>query len=113
MVLEAVRRTDPVLVGFSLIFRVLHPTLRRADQTCCARRASTAISPWAATVPSLSYEQTLTTPAELDSVVRYEGEATLLEMVEARMRRPGLARRPRRRAAVGWRDRRQPGPSGG
>jgi radical SAM superfamily enzyme YgiQ (UPF0313 family) len=33
--------------------------------------------------PSLSYEQTLEVVPELDSVVRFEGEATLLEIVEA------------------------------
>ena len=33
--------------------------------------------------PSLSYEQTLELVPELDSIVRFEGESTLLELVDA------------------------------
>ena len=34
--------------------------------------------------PSLSYEQTLELVPELDSIVRFEGESTLLELVDAK-----------------------------
>lgn len=82
VVLEAVKRTDPVLVGFSLIFQfyirrygALIEMLRDEGVDCHFTMGGH--------YPSLSYEQTLNTVPELDSVVRYEGELTLLEMVEA------------------------------
>jgi radical SAM superfamily enzyme YgiQ (UPF0313 family) len=73
---------DPVLIGFSLIFQffidryasLLH--LMRANGLTCHFTMGGHF-------PSLSYEQTLELVPELDSVVRFEGESTLLELVDA------------------------------
>src|SRR5690349_19653239 len=72
----------PVLIGFSLIFQffidryaALLYLLRSNDIDCHFTMGGH--------FPSLSYEQTLELVPELDSVVRFEGEMTLLELVEA------------------------------
>ena len=73
---------DPVLIGFSLIFQffidryasLLH--LMRANGLTCHFTMGGHF-------PSLSYEQTLELVPQLDSVVRFEGESTLLELVDA------------------------------
>jgi anaerobic magnesium-protoporphyrin IX monomethyl ester cyclase len=81
-IVAAIRRADPVLVGFSLIFQFyirryadLMQGLRDAGVDCHFTMGGH--------YPSLAYEQTLAAAPQLDSVVRFEGEATLLEMVEA------------------------------
>ena len=81
-ILAAARRLDPVLIGFSLIFQfyirkfgALIRYLRDNGVDCHFTMGGH--------YPTLSYEQTLLTVPELDSVVRYEGELTLLEMVDA------------------------------
>ena len=73
---------NPVLIGFSLIFQffidryaALLYLLRSNGLDCHFTMGGH--------FPSLSYEQTLELVPELDSVVRFEGEATLLELVEA------------------------------
>lgn len=80
-ILEAVRRLDPVLIGFSLIFQSyiewfgsLISYLRDNGVSCHFTMGGH--------FPSLSYEQALTIVPELDSVVRFEGEETLLELVD-------------------------------
>jgi radical SAM superfamily enzyme YgiQ (UPF0313 family) len=80
-VLEFVRRLDPVLVGFSLIFQFsidrfgsLAAYLRRNGVDCHFTMGGH--------FPSLSTEHTLRLVPELDSVVRFEGELTLLELVD-------------------------------
>src|SRR5690242_6625019 len=72
----------PVLIGFSLIFQffidryaALLYLLRSNDIDCHFTMGGH--------FPSLSYEQTLELVPELDSIVRFEGETTLLELVEA------------------------------
>ncbi|MCW3473411.1 B12-binding domain-containing radical SAM protein [Limobrevibacterium gyesilva] len=81
-IVAAIRRADPILVGFSLIFQFyirrygdLIRTLRAHGVDCHFTMGGH--------YPSLSSRQTLTTVPELDSVVRFEGEITLLEMVAA------------------------------
>lgn len=76
------RELDPVLIGFSLIFQffieryaALLDLLRTNGHDCHFTMGGH--------FPSLSYEQTLALVPELDSVVRFEGEATLLELVNA------------------------------
>ena len=76
------RELDPVLIGFSLIFQffieryaALLDLLRATGLDCHFTMGGH--------FPSLSYEQTLELVPDLDSVVRFEGEATLLELVEA------------------------------
>jgi radical SAM superfamily enzyme YgiQ (UPF0313 family) len=80
-VLEIVRRTDPVLVGFSLIFQfyvrrfeLLAHHLREHGVTCHFTMGGH--------FPSLSPRETLALVPQLDSVVRFEGEITLLELVD-------------------------------
>lgn len=80
-ILATARRLDPVLIGFSLIFQfyirkygALVRYLRDNGVDCHFTMGGH--------YPTLSYRQTLLAVPELDSVVRYEGELTLLELVE-------------------------------
>jgi anaerobic magnesium-protoporphyrin IX monomethyl ester cyclase len=79
-IVEAARRLNPILIGFSLIFQsyVTHfgslmNYLRDAGVDCHFTMGGH--------FPSLSYERTLGLLPALDSVVRFEGEMTLLELV--------------------------------
>src|SRR5262245_35110646 len=80
-VVQTVRRLDPVLVGFSLIFQfyvhryeALAHALREDGVTCHFTMGGH--------FPSLSSKETLELVPQLDSVVRFEGELTLLELVD-------------------------------
>jgi radical SAM superfamily enzyme YgiQ (UPF0313 family) len=81
-IVRIARELDPVLIGFSLIFQffidryaALLYLLRTNGIDCHFTMGGH--------FPSLSYEQTLELVPELDSVVRFEGETTLLELVDA------------------------------
>lgn len=81
-IVRIARELNPVVIGFSLIFQffidryaTLLYLLRENGLDCHFTMGGH--------FPSLSYEQTLELVPELDSVVRFEGEATLLELVEA------------------------------
>lgn len=81
-IVRIARESNPLLIGFSLIFQfyidryaALLYLLRSNGLDCHFTMGGH--------FPSLSYEQTLELVPELDSVVRFEGEATLLEIVEA------------------------------
>jgi radical SAM superfamily enzyme YgiQ (UPF0313 family) len=81
LILAIIESVDPVLVGFSLIFQfyvdrfeALAAYLRQNGVTCHFTMGGH--------FPSLSPEQTLRLVPELDSVVRFEGELTLLELVD-------------------------------
>jgi radical SAM superfamily enzyme YgiQ (UPF0313 family) len=80
-ILEIVRRETPIVVGFSLIFQFyVHrfaALIRylRANGVACHFTIGGHF-------PSLSYQHTLELIPELDSVVRFEGEATLVELVD-------------------------------
>ena len=81
-VVEAVRRLDPVLVGFSLIFQfhvhrfeTLARRLRAGGVDCHFTIGGH--------FPSLSPAETLRLVPQLDTVVTFEGELTLLELVDA------------------------------
>src|SRR5205823_12700522 len=72
----------PLLIGFSLIFQffidryaVLVQAMRAVGIDCHFTMGGH--------FPSLSYQQTLELVPELDSVVRFEGETTLVELVDA------------------------------
>jgi radical SAM superfamily enzyme YgiQ (UPF0313 family) len=80
-ILEAVKANDPILVGFSLIFQfyvdrfnALVRYLREHGVTCHFTMGGH--------FPSLSYQHTLELVPGIDSVVRFEGELTLLELVD-------------------------------
>ena len=81
-ILRVARELNPVLIGFSLIFQffidryaALLYLLRENGIDCHFTMGGH--------FPSLSYEQTLELVPELDSVVRFEGEMTLIELVDA------------------------------
>jgi radical SAM superfamily enzyme YgiQ (UPF0313 family) len=81
LILERVRSLDPVLVGFSLIFQfyitqfsTLIDRLREGGIDCHFTMGGH--------FPSLSYAEALEHAPQLDSVVRFEGELTLLELVK-------------------------------
>jgi radical SAM superfamily enzyme YgiQ (UPF0313 family) len=81
-IVRIAREINPVLIGFSLIFQFfidryagLLYLLRNNGLDCHFTMGGH--------FPSLSYEQTLELVPELDSVVRFEGESTLLELVDA------------------------------
>ena len=79
---QAIAADDPVLVGFSLIFQfyirrygALLRALRDAGVSCHFTVGGH--------YPTLSSYQTLMALPELDSVVRYEGEITVVELARA------------------------------
>jgi anaerobic magnesium-protoporphyrin IX monomethyl ester cyclase len=78
---ERIVSRRPTLVGLSLIFQYMAPqfgtlvsALRRARLECHITMGGH--------FPSFDYEQILGRMPELDSVVRFEGEATLVELVQ-------------------------------
>jgi radical SAM superfamily enzyme YgiQ (UPF0313 family) len=80
-----VRSLDPILVGFSLIFQFyitqfssLIDRLREEGIDCHFTMGGH--------FPSLSYAEAIEHAPQLDSVVRFEGELTLLELVETLLR---------------------------
>src|SRR5687767_7591227 len=81
-ILKQALEIQPVLIGFSLIFQFFIDRyaallyLLRANGIDCHFTMGGHF-------PSLSYEQTLDLVPELDSVVRFEGEITLVELVDA------------------------------
>src|SRR5690349_8573418 len=78
---EAIGDDEPLLVGFSLIFQFYidrFDTLMRRLRDGGVRCHFTMGGHF----PSLSYAHTLALLPELDSVVRFEGEATLLELAD-------------------------------
>lgn len=81
-ILKIAQQINPLLIGFSLIFQFfidryagLLYGLRALGIDCHFTMGGH--------FPSLSYKQTLEFVPELDSVVRFEGEATLVELADA------------------------------
>jgi radical SAM superfamily enzyme YgiQ (UPF0313 family) len=80
-ILDIVRRMDPVVVGFSLIFQFY--VRRFADLARYLRENGIDCHfTIGGHFPSLSYQHTLELIPEIDSVVRFEGEMTLIELVD-------------------------------
>ena len=73
---------DPLLIGFSLIFQFY---IRRYGEVIEYLRDNGIDCHFTmgGHYPTLSYKQTLETVPELDSVVRFEGEETLLDLAAA------------------------------
>lgn len=95
-ILKTAQAINPLLIGFSLIFQFYinhYGALVQALRSCGLHCHFTMGGHF----PSLSYQQTLELVPELDSVVRFEGEFTLLELADALStgqdwhRIPGLA----------------------
>ncbi len=81
-ILAAVKAADPVLVGFSLIFQFY---IRRygALMRMLRDHGVAAHFTMGGHYPSLSPEPTLAAVPELDSIVQYEGELTVVELADA------------------------------
>src|SRR5579859_2320492 len=80
-IVNAAVNAEPIIIGFSLIFQfyiprysVLISKLREAGVSCHFTMGGH--------FPSLSHAMTLQMIPELDSVVRFEGEMTLLELAD-------------------------------
>ncbi|HET8888565.1 MAG TPA: radical SAM protein [Candidatus Angelobacter sp.] len=81
LIVNAAKQSNPIIIGFSLIFQFyvrkfafLMRRLRDAGVNCHFTMGGH--------FPSLSYAETLRLVPELDSVVRFEGEMTLLELAD-------------------------------
>ena len=90
------RELNPVLIGFSLIFQFYIPRYGGLIQVLRAAGIGCHFT-MGGHFPSLSYQPTLELIPELDSVVRFEGEQTLVELVDAVEHGAGLARDSRTR----------------
>lgn len=81
---ERLLRWRPLVVGFSLIFQFFLPQYRKLAQSLREAGVDCHFT-IGGHYPSLCHEELLTNFPEIDSVVRYEGEETLIELV-ARLR---------------------------
>jgi anaerobic magnesium-protoporphyrin IX monomethyl ester cyclase len=80
-ILAAARAGDPLIIGFSLIFQFYVPKFATLIQYLRTNRVQCHFT-MGGHFPSLSYRHTLELIPELDSVVRFEGEETLLELAD-------------------------------
>ena len=80
-ILTAARAGDPLIIGFSLIFQFYIPQFSALIRHLRANGVSCHFT-MGGHFPSLSYQHTLELIPELDSVVRFEGELTLLELAD-------------------------------
>lgn len=78
---ERLLNRQPLVVGFSLIFQFFLPQFRSVA-THLRAAGITSHFTIGGHYPSLCHEEVLQNFPELDSVVRYEGEWTLLELVD-------------------------------
>jgi anaerobic magnesium-protoporphyrin IX monomethyl ester cyclase len=79
--LEAVRRENPDVIGFSLIFQYMAPDFARVVGALRDNNVTAHITT-GGHYPSFDYEEVLRRMPGLDSVVRFEGEATLVELLD-------------------------------
>jgi anaerobic magnesium-protoporphyrin IX monomethyl ester cyclase len=93
---ERLASRQPLVVGFSLIFQAFLPQFRRLASYLRAAGVTSHFT-IGGHFPSLCHEECLAQFPELDSVVRYEGEVTLADLVERLIRgkdwreTPGIA----------------------
>jgi anaerobic magnesium-protoporphyrin IX monomethyl ester cyclase len=80
-ILEVIRRTDPLIVGFSLIFQFYIDRFERLARFLREEGVGAHFT-IGGHFPSLSPEETLALMPQLDSIVRFEGELTLLELAD-------------------------------
>jgi anaerobic magnesium-protoporphyrin IX monomethyl ester cyclase len=81
-ILKIAQQINPLVIGFSLIFQFFIDRYQRLLYGLRALGIDCHFT-MGGHFPSLSYEQTLELVPELDSVVRFEGEATLVELADA------------------------------
>jgi anaerobic magnesium-protoporphyrin IX monomethyl ester cyclase len=79
-VAQLVQRAQPAIVGFSLIFQYFLPQFRRVA-TYLRRDGVRSHFTMGGHYASLCYEDALGQFPELDSIVRYEGELTLVDLL--------------------------------
>jgi len=72
---------QPLVIGFSLIFQVFLPQFQRVARYLRAAGITSHFT-IGGHFPSLCHDEVLTHFPEIDSVVRYEGERTLVDIVE-------------------------------
>jgi anaerobic magnesium-protoporphyrin IX monomethyl ester cyclase len=80
-ILDIISGCNPMIVGFSLIFQLYIDRFEYLIRFLRDRGVRAHFT-MGGHFPTLSYERTLGLLPELDSVVRYEGEYTLLEMAD-------------------------------
>jgi radical SAM superfamily enzyme YgiQ (UPF0313 family) len=80
-ILQAVHRAYPILIGFSLIFQFYIVRFEALMRLLRAHGIHAHFT-MGGHFPSLSHEHALQLAPQLDSVVRFEGELTLLELVD-------------------------------
>jgi anaerobic magnesium-protoporphyrin IX monomethyl ester cyclase len=80
-IVRQVVAADPLVVGFSLIFQYYVPGYRKVAQALRAAGVRAHFT-MGGHFPSLCHDETLQLVPELDSVARFEGELTLLELTE-------------------------------
>ncbi len=78
---ELVRRTRPTVIGFSLIFQYMAPDFKAVIDALRAQGITAHITV-GGHYPSFDYGEVLSRIPGLDSVVRFEGEGTLVELLE-------------------------------
>ncbi len=81
-IVRAVAAARPILVGFSLIFQFYIRRYAALMKDLRARGVACHFT-MGGHYPSLSFERTLEAAPDLDSIVRFEGETTLLALVQA------------------------------
>jgi anaerobic magnesium-protoporphyrin IX monomethyl ester cyclase len=81
-ILKTALTINPLLIGFSLIFQFYINHYGALIQAMRALGINCHLT-MGGHFPSLNYQQTLEMVPELDSVVRFEGEFTLLELADA------------------------------
>lgn len=78
--LELVRAESPDLIGFSLIFQYMAPDFARVIQALRDAGVTAHIT-MGGHYPSFDYTEVLTRMPGLDSIVRFEGEVTLADLL--------------------------------
>ncbi len=79
--LRTAQAEDPIIIGFSLIFQYYVDRFQTLAHYLRERGVGCHFTA-GGHFPSLSYEHTLNLIPELDSIVRFEGEYTLLELAD-------------------------------
>jgi anaerobic magnesium-protoporphyrin IX monomethyl ester cyclase len=80
-VVELVAKLRPHVIGFSLIFQYMSPAFGRVIQALRARGCQAHITV-GGHYPSFDYEEVLQRIPGADSVIRFEGEATLVALMD-------------------------------
>ena len=78
---DIINREEPDIVGFSLIFQYMAPSFAKIIEALRARHISTHLT-MGGHFSSFEYEEVLNRIPGLDSVVRFEGERTLVELLQ-------------------------------